>query len=165
MKKTFLMLVCVLLAVLTLSACDPAGFSFRYESELLENTVGAELIDYQNDSQKHFSSWVLNHSRALKDFDVQNATVLKPLDAENLPAFLHALESAYILYEYYAYDSPKGECIRVNYENGDFLILSCMDEGYAGYIGFFTAEGAVKQFIGCFSSYESYAELRMMITG
>ena len=165
MKKRFFFLLCVLLAVLTLSACDPAGFSFRYESELLENAAGAELIDYQNDSQKHFTSWVLNHAGALKDFNVQSATVLKTLDAEKLPAFINALEAADILYEYYAYDSPKGECIRVNYENGDFLILSCQDGSFTGYIGFFTAEGAVKQFIGCFSEYDGYEALRAMIAG
>ena len=165
MKKRLFSLLCVLLAALTLTACDPGGFSFGYESELLENVVGAELLDYKNDSQKHFKSWVPDHSVALKDFDVRSASVLKKLASEKLPAFLHSLRTAEILSTYYAYDSPKGECIRVNYENGDFLILSCQDGSYAGYIGFFTADGAVKRFIGCFSSYESYEALRAMFDG
>ena len=165
MKKTILLFLCVLLAALTLNACDPGGFSFGYESELLEHVAGVELIDYKNDSQKHFKSWVPDHSGELKDFDVRGASVLEKLPAEKLPAFLHSLRTADVLSAYYAYDSPKGECIRVNYENGDFLILSCQDGSYAGYIGFFSADGAVKRFIGCFSSYESYEALRMLFDG
>ena len=163
MKKAFLALMCALLAVLTLTACDPGSFSFRHESELLENAVGVELIDYKNDGRTHFRSWVPDHSRSLKKFNLQNATVLKTLDAAKLPAFLQELSAADILSEYYAYDSPGGECIRVNYENGDFLILCCVDGSYRGYIGFFTADGAVKRFIGCFYSYDSYEALRNMI--
>ena len=156
--------MCVLLA-LSLSACDPGGFRFEYAPELLENAVGVELIDYKNDDQLHFQSWAPDHSRDLKRFDVQNVTVLKTLEAKKLSDFLSALARAEILENYFAYDSPRGECIRFNYENGDFLILWCEAERYSGYIGTFTPNGEAKRFVGCFSSYYSYEALQKMIDG
>ena len=161
MKKAFVLLLCAVL--LTLSACDPGNYRFDYE-QLLDNVLSVELIDYQNDNQRHYTSWVPNHSLSLKKFKKQNATVLQTLEKEKISGFLLVLSSVDILEKYYTHDSPKGECIRVNYENGDFLIISNVETDY-GYIGFFTAEGKVKEFIGAFTWPKDYVLLRAIITG
>ena len=42
-----------------------------------------------------------------------------------------------VLYKYYAYNSPKDICIRLNYEKGNFLIVwaNYAENSYVGYIG------------------------------
>lgn len=151
------MVLLILLWILTTAcACDPAGYSFSGED--IENVVSVELIEYDNPEQKQFLSWVPNHSSDLKPFDFSKMTRLKTLDEAMIPEFLDSLTECEVLYTYYAYDSPNSLCIKVNYEDGDFMIVwsNFIDSTYSGYIGRFSASGQVERFIGCFQGLDSY---------
>ena len=115
----------------------------------------------ENPNQTHFISWVPNHFEDLKPFDTANATVIETLQEEKKEDFLNAFMQTDILHTYYAYDSPADVCIRLNYENGDFLIIWSNYKAYAfaGYIGKYSADGTVLSFWGSFSSLSYYQDL------
>lgn len=158
MKKSRLFVV-ILLVCCFLCACDPA--TYVIDQSTLDNVVSVELIEYKNSEQKHFTSWVPDQFKELLPFNSNNATVIETLPEEKLPDFLDAFLKTDILHTYYAYDSPKGICLRLNYENGDFLIIwaNYAEDRFAGYIGEYCADGTVLSFWGSFSALRYYEDL------
>ena len=144
---------------LSMCACDPGSFIIDRES--LNNVVSAELIEYTNTNHKQFFSWVPDQFDKLLPFDSDNATILARLPSEKIPDFLDAFSETDILHTYYAYNSPKDVCIKLNYENGNFLIIwaNYMDNTYAGYIGEYSSDGTVLSFWGSFSALNYYEDL------
>ena len=158
MKKTLSIVVAMAICFL-LCACDPGSYSI--DREALNNVVSIELIEYANPNQKHFSTWVLDKFNSLLPFVSDNATVLAGLPADKIQDFLDAFSKTDILSTYYAYNSPKDVCIKLNYENGNFLILwaNYIDNSYAGYIGEYSSDGTVLSFWGSFSALGYYEDL------
>lgn len=158
MKK----IVCFLSLVITcclLSSCDPG---LRYiDPDVLNQVVSIELIEYENPNQKEFFTWVPDQFHKLVPFKTENATVIETLPSEKNAEFLEAFSNTDILHTYYAYNSPKDICLRLNYENGDFLIVwaNYAEKSYAGYIGEYSSDGSVLSFWGSFSSLKSYEDL------
>ena len=140
----------------TLTGCDPVGYSFAPDD--LADIVSIELIQYDNPEQKQFFSWVPDHTSDLKSFDNSKVSILETLDESHISELTATLCEFYILGTYYAYDSPNGLCLRLTYSNGDFLIVNCGENSY-GYIGKFSHDGEVAQFIGCFESFQSFKTL------
>lgn len=142
-----------------LIGCDPCSYSFNRQE--LSDVVKIELINYDNPDQEHFFSWVPDHTSDLKSFDNAKMTVLENLDDNNISDFIDDLCECDVLDTYYAYDSPKGICIRLSYSNGDFMIVwsNYEKKTFSGYIGKFSSKGDVSEFIGCFSSYDSFEAL------
>ncbi|MBQ6798407.1 MAG: hypothetical protein IJP11_04135 [Oscillospiraceae bacterium] len=157
--KRMISLVLLIIVFVLLSACDPGSFSIDKES--LNNVVNIELVQYANPNQKHFSSWVPDQFDKLMPFVPANATVLESLPSEKTTEFLDSFSNTDILHTYYAYNSPKDVCIRLNYENGNFLIIwaNYAETSYAGYIGEYTSDGTVLSFWGSFSSLNYYTDL------
>lgn len=158
MKKTLAIMVVVIIC-LSMCACDPGSFSINRES--LNNVVSVELVEYANPNQKQFSSWVFDQFNKLLPFVPSNATILEFLPSDKIPDFLDAFSKTDILHTYYAYNSPKDVCIKLNYENGNFLIIwaNYSDNRYAGYIGEYSLDGTVLSFWGSFSSLSYYKDL------
>lgn len=158
--KRFTCLLSVLIICCFLCSCDPSWFDVDGEA-LTNNVVSIELIEYKNSNQKHFSSWVPDQFHKLLPFESANATVLETLPTEKMPDFLDSFSKSYILDTYYAYNSPKDICIRLNYANGDFLIVwADYAKGvHAGYIGEYSSDGKVLSFWGSFDSLSSYENL------
>ena len=158
MKKVVTIML-LLTVCFSLCSCDPG--SFYIDRDELNTIVSIELIEYANPNQKEFSSWVPNHFEKLVPFVPDNATVLECLPSENIPDFLDTFAKTDILHTYYAYNSPKDVCIRLNYQNGNFLIIwaNYSDNSYAGYIGEYSSDGTVLSFWGSFSSLSYYKEL------
>lgn len=152
MKNNFLRVISLpLLSLLCLTACDPGHYRFSY-LDLKDDVVSVDLIEYRNDNQKHFTSWVPNHYNELLPFEIENVTLLETLDVALLDTFLKQVCEYTILDHYYAYNSPKGTCIRLNHNNDDFTILWSPRGRYAGYIGKYSQDGEVKDFYGCFQA-------------
>ena len=151
MRKVTIISLCLILIVLTLSSCDPHMYSTT--EEFLKDVVSIELIRYNNPDQKDFISWVPDHSDDLVSFDNSKVEIIEELDNEKFDAFSTAFQSTEIMHTYYRCDSPDGVCIRVNYENGKFLIVG------KDYVGYFLENGEVLAFEGCFSSRTYYTDL------
>ena len=160
MKKLVFCLSAFVICLLSSCAMDPGRFNYDYDA-LLEEVVQIELVQYENPDQKHFRSWVPNHFPDLVPFIPQNMTKLEDLEESKKNDFLNQLSQSDILSTYYAYNSPKGICIRLVYTNGDFEILNCNVEkrSAGGYIGRYTSEGEIVDFKGVFSNNDSYQSL------
>jgi hypothetical protein len=158
MKKT-VAIILVMVICFTMCACDPGSFSINREE--LNNVISVELVEYTNLNQKHFTSWVPNHFNKLLPFDSTNATTLEALPSEKIPDFLDAFSKTDILHKYYAYNSPKDVCIKLNYKNGNFLIIwaDYTENRFAGYIGEYSSDGKVLSFWGSFSALSYYKDL------
>lgn len=158
MKKIFSILIVVTIC-LYFCSCDPGSVSISREK--LDCVVSIELIDYANPSQKHFTSWVPDQFDKLVPFDPANATTLEVLSSEKISDFLDEFSKTDILHTYYAYNSPKDVCIRLNYQNGDFLIIwaDYANNSFSGYIGEYSSDGAVLSFWGSFSALGDYKDL------
>ena len=157
--KKIICFLCLIIMCFCLCSCDPGTYTINPNS--LEGVKTIELIDYKNPDQKHFASWEPNHFEDLKPFDTAKATVIEILQEERKSDFLDAFMQTDILYEYYAYDSPVDICIRLNYENGNFLIIwsNYKKNSFAGYIGEYSADGTVLSFWGSFSGLLYYQGL------
>ncbi|MBR7160451.1 MAG: hypothetical protein IKD20_05400, partial [Clostridia bacterium] len=155
MKKIICFLYLIIMCF-CLCSCDPGTYTITPNS--LEGVKTIELIDYKNPEQKHFASWVPNHFEDLTPFDTAKATVIEILQEERKSDFLDAFMQTDILNKYYAYDSPVDICIRLNYENGNFLIIwsNYKKNSFAGYIGEYSADGTVLSFWGSFSGLSYY---------
>lgn len=158
--KKILIFAILLIFCFCLTACDPATYYFELD-DLLENIIGIDLINYSNTEQKHFLSWVPDHSSKLVPLRLENLTIIETLENENIPNFLEQLSKVNFLDKYYAFNSPKDICIRLVYSNSDFLILSCAYErkAYVGYVGRFDCNGNVVNFIGSFESLSDFISL------
>ena len=151
MKKVTIISLCLILIALTLSSCDPLRYSPT--EEYLKDVVSIELIRYNNPDQKDFISWVPDHSGDLVSFDSSKVEIIEELDNEKFDDFATAFQSTEVFLDYYDFDSPNGVCIRVNYKNGEFLIIG------RDYIGCFSKNGEVSEFWGCFSARMYYTDL------
>lgn len=161
MKKwtKLLAIVIALCSLYAFAACavDPVDYHFSYDE--LSDIVSIELIQYNNSRQKSFLSWVPDHTSDLKPFDEDKLSVLETLDEDRFPQFIDMLCECCILDTYYAYDSPNGTGFKLTYSNGDFLIVSCNEKSFDGYIGKFSSDGKVVAFIGCFTRRSDYEAL------
>ena len=158
MKKA-VPLILLTIICLSMCACDPSTYPINREE--LNDVVSVELIEYANPNQKHFTTWVPDQFNKLVPFDSANATTLEVLSSEQISDFLDAFSKTDILHTYYAYNSPKDVCIRLNYQNGNFLIVwaNYLDDSYAGYIGEYSSDGTVLSFWGSFSGLSYYEDL------
>lgn len=159
MKKIICFICLMIMSFTLLCACDPG--TYKISSDSLKNVTCIELIDYKNPDQKHFSSWVPDHFDDLAPFDNSNVTVIEELKEEKLSEFLETFAQTDILHTYYAYDSPKDVCIRINYSNGNFLIIwaDYKNNSFRGYIGEYLSNGSVLSFWGSFSGLMYYQNL------
>ena len=133
-----------------LTSCDPGIGTFG-NIYPIDGVIKIELIKYDNPDQKDFATWVLDQSDKLKDYDLSKETLLETLDESRHEQFFDQLSQYDLLDKYYAYDSPNMMCIKMTYDDGDFVIINCC-EGFCGYIGRYTSSGEVKSFYGCFSA-------------
>ena len=158
MKKMFVIMIAVI-TCFSICSCDPSSFVVSRDS--LDNVISVELIEYANSDQKHFTTWVPDQSDKLVPFNVANATILETLPEEKISGFLDAFSATDILHTYYAYNSPKDVCLRLTYENGNFLIIwaNYAEDSHAGYIGEYASDGTVLSFWGSFSSLTYYKDL------
>lgn len=164
MKKP-LRLLCLFAAVLSAclcvlcACCDPVPYGV--DREELNKVVRVELVEYTNDKQKHFVSWVPDQFDKLIPFETGNAAVIETLPQDKISDFSDVFVKKSIMHTYYAYNSPKDVCLRLVYENDDFLIVwaNYKQQSYSGYIGKYSADGKVLEFWGCFYSLGSYIDL------
>lgn len=157
MKKLYLVIL-FLSFTLLFTACDPAMGPFD-DFDSSDNIESIELIYYENPTQRSFLSWIPDYTPQLQDLDMSNITVLETLDTNLIDDFVSQFNEAELLYKYFTFDSPKGICIRMNYENGDFEIINCETNTFAGYIGKYTSDGEVIDFLASFSAYEDFEYL------
>ena len=138
-------------------ACEPAKYIFHYE-ELKNSIVKIELINYKNEEARF-----IKEKEDILPFNFQKEEIIEMLDGELLNDFLVDFSDAAFFQNYWDQpDSPMGVCLKLTYENGDFIIAS--DATIKGrkiyqYICIFYSNGYVKEFIGGFSGKMVFSNL------
>lgn len=159
MKKIAICLC--LLAVLCLTACDPPSYDFKY-GDYIDKVTSVELIEYDNPDVAIIDT-VDSPEKALP-FDFTKMTVLETLPEEKIPSFVADFTNGLYMGGR-ASDSPVGTCIKVNMNDGDFLILGSAgeDSWIDGYghrcVCVYGEDGQVKEFIGSFQRGDDLLEL------
>lgn len=143
-KKLFILLVLLLVPILF--SCDPVMINLDID-ELETNLVDIELINYENDEQSKFPFWTKDYSDKLLKFDSNKASVIGDLEETKINDFLECLTEFKVIYKYYSFDSPKGRCAKLNYSNGNYIIVG-LEKLNSGYIFKYDENGNVIEDIG-----------------
>jgi hypothetical protein len=148
MKKA-LMILFVCSICLIFSACDPVFFEYKY-SELSENVVKVELINYDNPRAKKINNFIL--IRRIQRFDFKKMEILETLDNEELDAFLKSLSNIPLSTMWIHSNSLVGKSIKITYSNDDFDVLSYTNDGSRLFVKY-DNRGRVKEFVGIINDY------------
>ena len=155
MKKRVFVLLILMAVLVTSCACDPPSYRFNYE-ELKEEVVGVELIEYENSDPK-----IVKKSSEVLPFDFNKMKSIKTLDSEQMDEFIKSFTDIHFMrFDDYS-NAAVGISIKINYKNGEFLIVSNKvtdDRGYR-FIVKFDSDGDVIEVIGGFASRKDFAEL------
>ena len=161
--KRLISFVCLISVCLTLCSCDPVGHNAGDWLEP-EKIVSIEFIRYDNDEQKTFDTWPESKYkfRQLLFFDESKVTVLKMLNEESVPTFVEAFSEMHIWTEYYLFNSPKDECIRINYSDGSYTVIYADPEQRykgKGFVAKYAPDGEVEIYRGSVANIEEYNKL------
>ena len=148
--KRFVLFSAIIIAMINLSACDPANYSYSYE-DLKDSVSVVELIHYDNPD----AVTLFEERDKVIPFDFNKAEVIETLETGQIDDFLNDFSEILFLMYWRHSDSPNGTSIRIFYENGDFEIVSYK----AVYAGKFDSDGNVKEFIGGLASRGSFISL------
>ncbi len=138
MKKAIIILF-LIFNFLSLTGCDPSSYRYNYE-DLKNNVSSVELINYDNDN-----AIVLFEKRnKVKSFDFSKMILIDVLSEEKIDDFILGFFEINFLLIWKHLDSPQGNSVKLNYNNGSFDIICCMVDFSCQY----DSLGNVKYFIG-----------------
>ena len=160
MKKIAGVLIVALLCLVCIPiyACDPLYYQMKDTGVLDDEIVSVQLIRYDNPKQKAFKLWAQTGTRKLKTFNLEKMEVVETLSEDQIPNLLLELGELETLGGYYTYDSPQGECLKLNYSNGNFLII-WGDAQKGSYVGTYSPEGKVVYYAGAIDFLDKYADI------
>ncbi|MBR3864971.1 MAG: hypothetical protein IKJ19_07680 [Clostridia bacterium] len=136
MKKAIISLL-LILNLSFLIACDPAT---TYITPEPHEVASIELINYVNNDAKE----IFAQRNKVKPFDFSKMEIIAVLPIENLDEFCEEYSKIHFLMFWRHFDSPKGECIKINYVDGNFDVV-CTDINFSCY---YDELGNVSFFIG-----------------
>lgn len=178
MKKIVLVLVLVI-SVISLTACDPKHYFFKYE-ELKDKVVSIQLIEYDNPSVKKLPRTVespyINCKWSRKPdpvetqpFDFTKVNVLGTLSEDKIDDFLQELSEIefFTIDTYYtgATDSANGITIILNYNDGNFLVLSAdrISTPHSQFAALYDSDGNPVEQVANFINNEYFYDLVALI--
>lgn len=101
-----------------LCGCEPAKFYYNSD-DLIANVDSIDLIYYVN-----YDCNFVNDEDLMQKFDLNSMITLQSLQQDKTEAFLQCLaQGDYLKFDSNFAESPKGHCIKLNYNNGDFDVL------------------------------------------
>ena len=157
MRKRIVMMTCLYLFVLLiLYGCifEPEGYKFDY-NDLKDNVISIELIYYDN-----FDAQIIERKNVEKSFDFTKMNIIKELDEKHLDEFILDMSNIDITMFDHMSETPIGESIKMNYRNGDSVVMSEISKGEKTwrFVGRFAKNGELINAIGGFW-WSSYADL------
>lgn len=129
MKKRF-SLILSLLIIIFISGCvsDPNTYYFNYE-ELSSNVISIELINYENSNPR-----IINVNEiSISNIDFQKLEVLEELPSQSIDSFIRRISEITFHESNKSAEAPIGKGIKLNYKNGNFVLISCTLTKERGY--------------------------------
>ena len=155
MKKRIFVLLIMMAVLMTSCVWDPEGYIFNYE-ELKEEVIGVELIEYENSDPK-----IVKKSSEVLPFDFNKMKSIKTLASEQTEEFIKSFTDIRFMKSYNYSNAAVGISIKINYKNGEFLIVSSniIDDRAYRFVVKFDSNGDVIEVIGGFESGKDFVKL------
>lgn len=156
--KKLLIIMMMAATYMVMSACIAWGLEpyILDEERLKTNTVSVDLIQYLHPGPE----WVRDEPG--QPFDFNRMRVIETLPTEQLDEFIISFTE--IPYDYFGqyYNAPVGICIKINYDNGDFLIACCnfLGDRVYNFVATYDISGEITSTVGGFPldpDYDYYA--------
>ncbi|MBN2877569.1 MAG: hypothetical protein JXL85_07955 [Bacilli bacterium] len=127
MKKILLTILLFLLSI-SLISCEPAKYFFKNNTRN-DEIDSVELISYSSENVA-----VVESADEMLDFQSENMEILEILDPAKNENFISVFSNIEFFQGYPHLNTPNGMGVKINYQNGDFLIItdSFIDEDVNG---------------------------------
>lgn len=155
MKKLIVIPFLILLTVFLVS-CEPNKYFFK--SNIRNNEiVSIELILYSQDNVA-----VVNSTDEMLDFVFENMETLEILDSAKNENFIDEFSIIEFFQGYSHLNTPNGIGVKINYQNGDFLIVTDRiedEDENGGDAILFNSDGIFLEYFGSISWIQTFTGL------
>ncbi len=150
--------VAPLLILLTASliSCEPVKYFFKNNTRN-DEIVCIELISYSPDNVA-----VVDSTDEMLDFVFENMEILEILDVAKNEEFISEFSIIEFFQGYSHLNTPKGIGVKINYQNGDFLIITdgtLGEDSYGGDAILYNSDGIFLEFYGSLSWAQNFVDL------
>lgn len=152
MKKSLAILIMISISI-SLISCEPDKYFFKNNTRS-DEIVSVELISYSPENVS-----VVESADEMLDFSSENMEVLEILDATKNLNFISEFSNIEFFQGYPHLNAPNGFGIRINYQNGDFLVVtdSFIDEDdNGGDAILYSADGTFLVYYGSISWIQTF---------
>lgn len=160
MKKIFPSKMCALLLLILLSvsliSCDPVRYFFKNNTRN-DEIESVELISYSPDNVA-----VVESTDEMLDFVTENMEILESLDITKKEDFISEFSCIEFFEGYPHLNTANGVGIKINYENGDFLLVTYDQFNEADNGGdaiLYNSDGIFINYYGSLSWIQSFIDL------
>lgn len=139
-----------------LFSCEPETYFFKNNTRN-DEIVSIELISYSSNDVS-----VVESTGEMLDFNAENMEILEILDETKKEDFISEFSQMEFFQGYPHLNSPKGIGVKINYENGDFLIVTdghAHEDGNGGDAILYNSDGEFLEFFGSLSWIPSLVDL------
>lgn len=139
-----------------LISCEPEAYYFKYNSRN-EEVVNIEFISYNSNELA-----VVESTQDMLDIEINDLEVHEILDVKETEGFISDFSEIEFFLGYSHFNLPNGIGIKINYRNGDFLIVTDdvdSDEEHRGDAILYNPEGKFIQYYGSFSWEQEFIDL------
>ena len=144
MKNTILLIVTIILGVL-ITSCEPVAYYFK-NSERNDEIISVELISYTDDDLE-----VVESIDQIEDLKMDNIILLETLNQNDIEEFISDFSYIEFFQEYPHLNKPNGIGVKINYDNGDFVIMTDTfnsEDLYGGHAYMYNSDGIFFEYFG-----------------
>jgi protoporphyrinogen oxidase len=155
MKKIITVLLLIFLSV-SLISCEPDKYFFKTNTRN-DEIVSIELISYDSDNVS-----ITESTEEMLNFLSDNMEILEILDATKNKDFISEFSNIEFFQGYPHLNTPKGVGVKINYENGDFLIVTDStlgEDSYGGDAILYNSGGIFQKYYGSLSWIQNFLDL------
>lgn len=116
MRKIMFMILMLLTLILT--ACEPETYYFNY-SDRNNEISSIYFISYNNNGTIE----TVESNVAFSNYKLENEEVIEELNLELMNQFIYDFGQLEFFLDYDHYNAQFGQGIKIDYDNGDFLII------------------------------------------
>lgn len=154
MKKMLVTLIVFFSIFLT--SCEPESYFFKNNSRN-DEVVSIELISYVSDEVA-----VIENIEEMLDIEISDIDQLEVLDVTENEEFITDFSNIEFFLGYSHLNLPDGIGVKINYNNGDFLIVTDSfnsEQSFGGNAVLYDSEGKFIQYYGSFSWKQDFEDL------
>lgn len=153
MKKLSLIL-CFFLTIFLVS-CEPDKYYFKNNTRN-DEIIGVDLISYNADDIE-----IVESKDEMLDFNGDSMTIFESLNQSEVENFISEFTHLEFFLGYPHLSTPNGTGVKINYDNGDFLIITDSVLNNDGYIDaiLYNSEYQFVEYFGSISWRQNFIDL------